>query len=93
MAYNAKGPSGEVKIGGRTAVKLGKWELNSIGGGFTCEATVIEEDNYLIQMPPPRVLRLNIGTKTWTWRNVTLSSAGGQVTITGSGRMKIEDRA
>lgn len=92
MAFNAKGLSGEVLIGGRKAVKLGRWELNSVGGGFICEAAATETDDYLMQMPSPRVLRLSVGSKIWIWRNVTVGGAGDQLTISGSGRMKIEDR-
>lgn len=93
MAFKANGLSGEILVGGRRAVRLGKWELNGLGGGFTCEATVLEEDNYLIQMPSVRVLRLVVGQKLWIWRGVTIGGGGGQITITGSGRMKVEDRA
>lgn len=92
MAYTANGLSGEVKVGGRTAVKLGKWELKSEGNGFVCEAAALDTDGYLMQMSSTRVLRLFVGKKTWTWRNVTVGGGGDHITISGSGRFKLEDR-
>lgn len=93
MAFSARGVSGEIQVGGRTAVRLGRWEMKSIGGGgFLIEATATQTDDYLIQVPSPRTLKLDSGNKVWQWRSVNVTVRGKDATITGSGKMTVIDR-
>jgi hypothetical protein len=82
----------QVTIAGRTAARLGRWELKTVGSSFIVEAAVTESDDYLLSMPSKRGLRLNVGKNVYVWKNVEVGGGGDQLTISGSGKMTLVPR-
>jgi hypothetical protein len=90
---SVNGLSGEILVGGRKAANLGRWSLSGDKGSFICEAAALDADDYLLSLPSARVLRLHVGTRRWTFRGVEVGGDGPQLTISGTGTPRIEERA
>jgi hypothetical protein len=88
MALTAKGPGGEIRVGGRIAATLSKWELETIGGAWICSAEMADISEALLEHPSPKELRLSFGPDlTWRFKGVTdVVPSGAAVTITGAMR-------
>lgn len=91
MALTASGPSGEIRVGGRQAAKLGKWTYQTDGkGGWTCSAALAAvTDAYLMDSSGVRELRLHAGSQTWRYRGVTISATGASMTASGQGKYEV----
>lgn len=86
MSLKASGLSGVVRVGGRVAAELGRWTFEGSSSAWVVEAKLLEDDPYLLEYDAPKELRLDLGTRTWRFRDVVATQGVGDITITGSGR-------
>ncbi len=75
MPVKVTGQSGELRIGGYTAARLGAWECESEGArdafSFTLRADVEETDEYWMDHGGPYELRLHQSSeRSLRWRGV-----------------------
>jgi hypothetical protein len=76
------GTTGVVKVGPHEAASVVSWSLaSSAPKQYTFTAQAGSVDRFWITQQP-QDLRLNVGTRTWVWRGVTLEIAGDRLTAT-----------
>lgn len=85
MAFlGVEGVSGEVRVGGRVAARLGAWSAtrDKAADAWQIGAALAEVNDLWLDGPGPFELRLHIGRSVWRWRGVDLQRDGGSVSIT-----------
>ena len=76
------GFSGELRIGGRCAAKLGNWELRPCEGAARVSAALLEKDDFWLEQDGSFTLVLSWGTRERRWRNITvLATVGNSIAI------------
>lgn len=91
MALTMAGVSGQLRISGRIAYHLGKWDLTpQTDGAFVCHAYVDARDEYWAsQLADGRgELILDIRNSRWRWRGVTVSG-DKHLRVAGSGKPEV----
>jgi hypothetical protein len=83
---NFRGASGELRVGYQKVAELRNWSLD--GTTETVEAQVENINAFWIERRPLE-LRLNIGKRPWTWKDVQLIDKGPPMRIRVSGKPNI----
>lgn len=88
-----QGLSGEIRVAGRVAYRLGRWELQPEGGEdapFRVSAEVAETDDYWAgQLEGNRAdVVLDLVTRRWRWRDVDVTP-GQPLSVRGRGHPEI----
>jgi hypothetical protein len=74
MAFQARGVSGEVRLGYQTVARLGAWTLDGTG---RIDSTSTERNDFRLEQGGPFSVRLTVGAKVWAWREADLLDATG----------------
>jgi hypothetical protein len=86
-SFTATGATGEIRVGGRVAAQIGKWQLMAAGGNaYTVIGPTVEVNEFLLFGENKKELRLPVGAKEWRWRDVSVGFDGSQVTVVVTGK-------
>lgn len=83
--FTATGVSGQVRVGYRTALVLGRWSLSSgrptLGKVTTTiqAAVAARDDFWSTQEPKDIYLQMPVGW--WAFKNVSVSDRGSEITV------------
>lgn len=65
----ASGLSGRLLTAGREAASLGRWQLQTNGGGASVTAALAASDEFLLEHGTRYTLVLTVGGRVWRWRS------------------------
>ncbi|MFA4972542.1 MAG: hypothetical protein WC683_07995 [bacterium] len=83
----ASGISGRLLSAGREAALLGRWQLQTTGGGASVTAALAAFDEFLLEHGGRFTLVLAVGPRVWRWRNAqVIARSETTIGITGEGR-------
>lgn len=89
----ANGSGGVLRVAGREAARLGRWELAYTAEGWRLTAPLVQHDPYWLESGGPYLLRLLVGKSgVWTWRGLPQERVGWDatgVTVTGEGEPEV----
>lgn len=89
----AKGSGGVLRVAGREAARLGRWDLSYTAEGWRLTAPLVAHDPHWLESGEPFLLRVVVGTTgVWTWRRVPPDRVGWDatsITITGEGEPEV----
>lgn len=83
MLKGAKGLVGELRAGGRVAARITEWEMERLenGAGWHIAATLA--DTVEPWLPRVTEMRLELGRRTWRWREIAPEFVASRVHVRG----------
>lgn len=87
-ALLARGVAGELRKGYQVAVRLGAWTLS----GDTVEAAASEVHPFWLEQAGACGLRLHVGQKAWSWREVEVLATTPSVRVRVVGSPDVRDQ-
>jgi hypothetical protein len=87
---NVTGQTASITVGGRCAARMGKWRLSGTPSeGWSVEADLLEVNTIWLESATALMLSLDVGTKRWNWRGVSVERSGNHITVTGAGAPEV----
>lgn len=89
MAHTATGRTGQLRVGGRSVAKLGKWTFDVADtlDGWIVEAKLQHADDFWMEREGVRFdAWLQIGSRYWVLIDVSFTAGTSSITIRGSGK-------
>jgi hypothetical protein len=87
LINQATGVRGEIKVSGRSAATLGKWEWSrdKAKGAWSLTATALELDEWLMRYVDQAVIYLDTAKRRLVFRDAEITVGGKVINATGTG--------
>ena len=84
------GQTGEIRVGGRVAARLGYWSAQRVVAEdkWVIGAALVERNDLWLAGAGPFELRLDVGSQQWRWKPVDLAVEGNGATVTAYRRFE-----